>query len=134
MDGVSRRCLEIVGWNAKIVCYSAPTREPIKVNPLGLVAKHVHPPILHVLLGKLPRIPERFAPPRALVVSRQLRRRSPPFIRRDTFEQGSCSCSAGGKVLLDFAMKARRSLQASLSSCTVSMILDRGQSWITKPI
>src|SRR5258708_8542409 len=49
LDGVSGDAtgtlLEIVGWDAKIVCYAAPTREPIKVNPLCLVAKHasIHP-------------------------------------------------------------------------------------------
>jgi hypothetical protein len=49
LDGVggdaTGTLLDIVGWDAKIVCYAAPTPEPIKVNPLGLVAKRasIHP-------------------------------------------------------------------------------------------
>src|SRR2546428_11447131 len=43
LDGVggdaTGTLLDVVGWDAKIVCYAAPPREPIKVNPLGLVAK-----------------------------------------------------------------------------------------------
>src|SRR6201984_2701257 len=64
LDGVSGDAtgtlLEIVGWNAKIVCYAAPTREPIKVNPLGLVAKHasIHPFFMYYP-ELLPKIPEK---------------------------------------------------------------------------
>src|SRR5260221_8706399 len=49
LDGVGGEAtgtlLDIVGWDAKIVCYAAPTREPIKVSPLGFVAKRasIHP-------------------------------------------------------------------------------------------
>jgi len=63
-DGVSGDAtgtlLDIVGWDAKIVCYAAPTREPIKVNPLGLVLKHIsiHPFFMHYP-ENLHKIPEK---------------------------------------------------------------------------
>src|SRR5258708_31611125 len=38
--GATGTLLEIVGWNAKISFYAAPTSEPIKVYSLCLVGKH----------------------------------------------------------------------------------------------
>jgi NADPH:quinone reductase-like Zn-dependent oxidoreductase len=64
LDGVSgdatATLLDIVGWEAKIVCYAAPTREPIKVNPLVLVAKRasIHPFFMYYP-EYLPKIPEK---------------------------------------------------------------------------
>src|SRR5712671_4451197 len=53
LDGVGSDAtgtlLDIVGWEAKIVCYAFPTRDLIKLNPFGLVAKRVsiHPFFMH---------------------------------------------------------------------------------------
>ena len=108
LDGVggdaTGTLLEIVGWNAKIVCYAAPTREPIKVNPLGLVAKHasIHPFFMYYP-ENLPRIPEKIRAAAALVVSRQLRASIAAVYPARRFEQALAHALTGGKILLDFA-------------------------------
>src|SRR5229473_1749701 len=108
LDGVSGDAtgtlLDIVGWEAKIVCYAAPTREPIKVNPLGLVAKHasIHPFFMYYP-NYLPRIPEKIRAAAALVVGRQLRASIAAVYPARRFEQALAHALTGGKVLLDFA-------------------------------
>jgi NADPH:quinone reductase-like Zn-dependent oxidoreductase len=107
LDGVggdaTGTLLEIVGWNAKIVCYAAPTREPIKVNPLGLVAKHasIHPFFMYYP-ENLPRIPEKIRAAAALVVSRQLRASIAAVYPARRFEQALAHALTGGRILLDF--------------------------------
>ena len=102
LDGVGSDAtgtlLDIVGWEAKIVCYAFPTRDLIKLNPFGLVAKRAsnHP-------DNLPKIPEKIRAAAELVASHQLRlliaavypvRRFPEALRH--------ALGGGGKVLLDF--------------------------------
>ena len=96
--------LDIVGWDAKIVCYAAPTREPIKVNPLGLVAKRasIHPFFMYYP-EYLPRIPEKIRAAAALVASHQLRAPIAAVYPARRFKQALAHALAGGKVLLDFA-------------------------------
>jgi NADPH:quinone reductase-like Zn-dependent oxidoreductase len=107
LDGVSgdatETLLDIVGWDAKIVCYAAPTREPIKVNPLGLVAKRasIHPFFMYYP-EHLPRIPEKIRAAAALVASHQLRAPIAAVYPARRFEQALAHALAGGKVLLDF--------------------------------
>ncbi|HEV8003543.1 MAG TPA: zinc-dependent alcohol dehydrogenase family protein [Planctomycetaceae bacterium] len=107
LDGVGGAAtgtlLEIVGWDAKIVCYAAPTREPIKVNPLGLVAKHasIHPFFMYYPEYLL-RIPEKIRAAAALVASHQLRVPIAAVYPARRFEQALAHALAGGKVLLDF--------------------------------
>jgi NADPH:quinone reductase-like Zn-dependent oxidoreductase len=108
LDGVggdaTGTLLEIVGWNAKIVCYAAPTRQPIKVNPLGLVAKHasIHPFFMYYP-EYVPRIPEKIRAAAALVASHQLRAPIAAVYPARRFEQALAHALAGGKILLDFA-------------------------------
>jgi NADPH:quinone reductase-like Zn-dependent oxidoreductase len=108
LDGVGGNAtgtlLDIVGWDAKIVCYAAPTREPIKVNPLGLVAKRasIHPFFMYYP-EHLPRIPEKIRAAAALVASHQLRAPIAAVYPARRFEQALAHALAGGKVLLDFA-------------------------------
>jgi NADPH:quinone reductase-like Zn-dependent oxidoreductase len=108
LDGVggdaSGTLLDIVGWQAKIVCYAAPTREPIKVNSLGLVAKRasIHPFFMYYP-EYLPRIPEKIRAAAALVASHQLRAPIAAVYPAQRFEQALAHALAGGKVLLDFA-------------------------------
>src|SRR5262245_49749036 len=66
--------LDIVGWDTKLVCYSAPTREAIKVNPLSLVAKRasIHPFFMYYP-EYLPSIPEKIRAAATLVAGHQLR-------------------------------------------------------------
>jgi hypothetical protein len=96
--------LDIVGWDAKIVCYAAPTRELIKLNPLGLVAKRasIHPFFMYYP-EHLPIIPEKIRAAAALVASRQLRAPIAAVYPARRFEQALAHALAGGKVLLDFA-------------------------------
>ena len=53
LDGVGAQAtgtlLDIVGWEAKIVCYAFPAREPITFNPFGMVAKRasINPFFMH---------------------------------------------------------------------------------------
>ncbi len=107
LDGVSGDAtgtlLEIVGWNAKIVCYAAPTREPIKVNPLGLVAKHasIHPFFMYYP-EHLPRIPEKIRAAAALVAGHLLRAPIAAVYPARRFEQALAHALTGGKILLDF--------------------------------
>ena len=78
LDGVggdaTGTLLDVVGWEAKIVCYAAPTREPFRVNPLGLVAKRasIHPFFMYYP-EYLPKIPEKIRAAAALVASHELR-------------------------------------------------------------
>ena len=108
LDGVggdaTGTLLDVVGWDAKIVCYAAPTREPIKVNPLGLVAKRasIHPFFMYYP-EHLPRIPEKIRAAAALVASHQLRAPIAAVYPARRFEQALAHALAGGKVLLDFA-------------------------------
>ncbi len=108
LDGVGGNAtgtlLDIVGWDAKIVCYAAPTREPIKVNPLGLVAKRasIHPFFMYYP-EYLPRIPEKIRAAAALVASHQLRAPIAAVYPARRFEKALAHALAGGKVLLDFA-------------------------------
>lgn len=107
LDGVSGdstgTLLDIVGWDAKIVCYAAPTREPIKVNPLGLVAKRasIHPFFMHYP-ENLPKIPEKIRTAAQLVVTHQLRVPIAAVYSARSFKQALARALAGGKVLLDF--------------------------------
>src|SRR6201998_3340705 len=108
LDGVggdaTGTLLDIVGWDSKIVWYAAPTREPIKVNPLGLVAKRasIHPFFMYYP-EHLPRIPEKIRAAAALVASHQLRAPIAAVYPARRFEQALAHALAGGKVLLDFA-------------------------------
>ena len=107
LDGVggdaTGTLLDVVGWDAKIVCYAAPTREPIKVNPLGLVAKRasIHPFFMYYP-ECLPRIPQKIRAAAVLVASHQLRAPIAAAYPVRRFEQALAHALAGGKVLLDF--------------------------------
>ena len=78
LDGVGSDAtgtlLDIVGWEAKIVCYAFPTRDLIKLNPFGLVAKRasIHPFFMHYP-DNLPKIPEKIRAAAELVANHQLR-------------------------------------------------------------
>jgi NADPH:quinone reductase-like Zn-dependent oxidoreductase len=108
LDGVggdaTGTLLDVVGWDARIVCYAAPTREPIKVNPLGLVAKRasIHPFFMYYP-EYLPRIPEKIRAAAALVASQRLRAPIAAVYPARRFEQALAHALTGGKVLLDFA-------------------------------
>jgi NADPH:quinone reductase-like Zn-dependent oxidoreductase len=108
LDGVGSDAtgtlLDIVGWEAKIVCYAFPTRDLIKLNPFGLVSKRasIHPFFMHYP-DNLPKIPEKIRAAAELVANHQLRlliavvypvRRFPEALRH--------ALGGGGKVLLDF--------------------------------
>jgi NADPH:quinone reductase-like Zn-dependent oxidoreductase len=107
LDGVggdaTGTLLDIVGWDAKIVCYAAPTREPIKVNPLGLVAKRasIHPFFMHYP-ENLPKIPEKIHTAAQLVATHQLRVPIAAVYSARSFKQALARALAGSKVLLDF--------------------------------
>src|SRR5712671_3142936 len=100
LDGVggdaTGTLLEIVGWNAKIICYAAPTREPIKVNPLGLVAKHasIHPFFMYYP-ELLPKIPEKIRAAAALLANHQLRAPIAAVYPARRFEQALAHALAG---------------------------------------
>ena len=107
LDGVggdaTGTLLDIVGWDAKIVCYAAPTREAIKVNPLGLVAKRASiRPFFMYYPEYLPSIPEKIRAAAALVAGHQLRAPIAAVYPARHFEQALAQALAGGKVLLDF--------------------------------
>ena len=107
LDGVSGDAtavlLDIVGWEAKIVCYAAPTREPIKVNSLELVSKHasIHPFFMYYP-EYLAKIPEKIRSAAELVAGHQLRAPIAAVYPARHFEQALAHALAGGKVLLDF--------------------------------
>jgi NADPH:quinone reductase-like Zn-dependent oxidoreductase len=107
LDGVSggatETLLDIVGWDAKIVCYAAPTREAIKVSPLGLVAKRasIHPFFMHYP-ENLPKIPEKIRSAAELVANHQLRLPISQVYPVRSFKQALAHALAGRKVLLDF--------------------------------
>jgi NADPH:quinone reductase-like Zn-dependent oxidoreductase len=94
---------DVVGWNTKIVSYAAPTREPIKFNPLSLVAKHssIHP-IFMYNPEHLLQIPEKIGAAASLVASHQLRAPIAAVYPARCFEQALAHALACGKVLLDF--------------------------------
>jgi NADPH:quinone reductase-like Zn-dependent oxidoreductase len=95
--------LDIVGWEAKIVCYAFPTREPIRFNPFGLVAKRasIHPFFMHYP-DNLPKIPEKIRSAAALVANRQLRLPIAAVYPVGHFEKALHHALGGGKILLDF--------------------------------
>ena len=111
LDGVSGDAtgtlLDIVGWDAKIVCYAAPTRESIKVNPLILVAKRasIHPFFMHYP-ENLPKIPAKIRSAAELVVNHQLRLPIAAVYPAGSFKQALARAMAGDKVLLDFTKGA----------------------------
>ena len=107
LDGVggdaTGTLLDIVGWDAKIVCYAAPTRRPIEVNPLVLVSKRasIHPFFMYYPEYLL-RIPQKIRAAAALVASGQLRAPIAAVYPARRFEQAIAHALSGGKVLLDF--------------------------------
>ena len=107
LDGVggdaTGKLLDVVGWESKIVCYAAPTREPIKVNPLSLVAKRasIHPFFMYYP-EYLPKIPQKIRAAAALVASHHLRAPIAAVYPARRFEEALSRAMAGGKVLLDF--------------------------------
>jgi len=107
LDGVggdsTGMLLDIVGWEAKIVCYAAPTRRPIEVNPLVLVAKRasIHPFFMYYP-EYLPRIPEKIRAAAALVAGGQLRAPIAAVYPARRFEQALARSLAGAKIVLDF--------------------------------
>jgi NADPH:quinone reductase-like Zn-dependent oxidoreductase len=107
LDGVggdaTGTLLDIVGWEAKIVCYAFPTREPIRFNPFGLVAKRasIHPFFMHYP-DNLPKIPEKIRSAAALVANRQLRLPIVAVYPVGHFEKALRHALGGGKILLDF--------------------------------
>jgi NADPH:quinone reductase-like Zn-dependent oxidoreductase len=107
LDGVggdaTETLLDIVGWEAMIVCYAAPTRQPFKVNPLSLVAKRasIHPFFMYYP-EYLPKIGEKIRTAAALVASGQLRAPIAAVYPARRFEQALTHALTGGKVLLDF--------------------------------
>ncbi len=113
LDGVGSDAtgtlLDIVGWEAKIVVYAAPTRDLFKLNPFGLVAKRasIHPFFMHYP-DNLPKIPQKIRAAAELVAKHQLYlpiaavypvRRFPEALRH--------AAGGGGKVLLDFTDEDR---------------------------
>ncbi len=107
LDGVggdaTETLLDVVGWEAMIVSYAAPTRQPFKVNPLGLVAKRasIHPFFMYYP-EYLPKIPEKIRAAAKLVASHQLRAPIAAVYPARGFESALAHALTGGKVLLDF--------------------------------
>ena len=108
LDGVGSDAtgtlLDIVGWEAKIVCYAFPTRDLIKLNPFGLVAKRasIHPFFMHYP-DNLPKIPEKIRAAAELVANHQLRLLVAAVYPVRRFPEALChALGGGGKVLLDF--------------------------------
>ena len=107
LDGVGAQAtgtlLDIVGWEAKIVCYAFPTREPIKFNPFGMVAKRasIHPFFMHYP-DNLPKIPEKIRSAAELVANHQLRLPIAAIYPVRRFSEALHHALGGGKVLLDF--------------------------------
>lgn len=106
-DGVgadaTQTLLEIVGWEGKIICYAAPTRQPIRVNPLVLVAKRVsiHPFFMYYP-DYLPKLENKIRTAAILVSTGQLRAPIAAVYPVRRFEEALTRALAGGKVLLDF--------------------------------
>lgn len=107
LDGVGAQAtgtlLDIVGWEAKIVCYAFPAREPITFNPFGMVAKRasIHPFFMHYP-DNLPKIPEKIRSAAELVANRQLRLPIAAIYPVRRFSEALHHALGGGKVLLDF--------------------------------
>ena len=107
LDGVggdaTGTLMDVVGWEAKIVCYAFPTREPITFNPFGMLAKRasIHPFFMHYP-DNLPKIPEKIRSAAALVANRQLRLPIAAVYPVGHFEKALHHALEGGKILLDF--------------------------------
>jgi NADPH:quinone reductase-like Zn-dependent oxidoreductase len=107
LDGVGAEAtgtlLDIVGWEAIIVCYAFPTREPITFNPFGMVAKRasIHPFFMHYP-DNLPKIPEKIRSAAELVANHQLRLPIAAIYPVRRFSEALHHALGGGKVLLDF--------------------------------
>jgi NADPH:quinone reductase-like Zn-dependent oxidoreductase len=107
LDGIGAEAtgtlLDIVGWEAKIVCYAFPTREPITFNPFGMVAKRasIHPFFMHYP-DNLTKIPEKVRSAAGLVASHQLRLPIAAIYPVRRFSEALHHALGGGKVLLDF--------------------------------
>lgn len=107
LDGVGAQAtgtlLDIVGWEAKIVCYAFPTREPITFNPFGMVAKRasIHPFFMHYP-DNVPKIPEKIRSAAELVANHQLRLPIAAIYPVRRFSEALHHALGGGKVLLDF--------------------------------
>jgi NADPH:quinone reductase-like Zn-dependent oxidoreductase len=107
LDGVGADAtgtlLDIVGWEARIVCYAFPTREPIRFNPFGLVAKRasIHPFFMHYP-DNLPKIPEKIRSAAELVANHQLRLPIAAVYPVRDFGKALHHALSGGKILLDF--------------------------------
>ena len=108
LDGVggdaTETLLDIVGWDSKVVCYAAPTRQPINLNPLVMVSKRVsiHPFFMYYP-EYLRKIPQKIRAAAALVSSGRLRAPIAAVYPARRFEQALAHALSGGKVLLDFA-------------------------------
>ena len=107
LDGVggdaTGTLLDIVAWEAKIGGYAFPTREPIKLNPFGLIAKRasIHPFFMHYP-DNLPKIPEKICSAAELVANGQLRLPVAAVYAVRRFKEALRHALGGGKVLLDF--------------------------------
>jgi NADPH:quinone reductase-like Zn-dependent oxidoreductase len=107
LDGVGSDAtailLDIVGWEAKIVCYAFPTRDLIQLNPFGLVAKRasIHPFFMHYP-DNLPKIPEKIRAAAELIVNHRLRLPIAAVYPVRRFPEALRHARGGGKVLLDF--------------------------------
>lgn len=107
LDGVGADAtgtlLDIVGWEAKIVCYAFPTREPIRFNPFGLVAKRasIHPFFMHYP-DNLSKIPEKIRSSAELVANHRLRLPITAVYPVRQFGKALHHALGGGKILLDF--------------------------------
>jgi NADPH:quinone reductase-like Zn-dependent oxidoreductase len=108
LDGVGSDAtgtlLDIVGWEAKIICYAFPTRDLIRLNPFGLVAKRasIHPFFMHYP-DNLPKIPEKIRAAAELVASHRLRLPIAAVYPVQRFPEALRHALGGsGKVLLDF--------------------------------
>ena len=111
LDGVSGTATgilsEILSQGGKIVCYAAPTEEPISVSPFTLIAKHLSVQSLSMyypeFLSKLPAWIERGA---ELVHSGTLHAPVAATYSPGSLPQALKHALGGGKVLLDFTKTA----------------------------
>ncbi len=107
LDGVSGAATgtlsEILTWQGKILCYAAPTREPIAVNPLTMVAKHVsvHPFYMYYP-EYLAKLPEWIARSAELIAGGQLHAPVAATYPPSELTAALNHAIQGGKVLLDF--------------------------------
>ena len=107
LDGVGADAtgtlLDIVGWEAKIVGYAFPTREPVRFNPFVLIAKRasIHPFFMHYP-DNLSKIPEKIRSAAELVANGQLRLPIAAVYPVRRFREALRHALSGGKVLLNF--------------------------------